>query len=296
MTNREGETSGNDIARRLERGELLSYSASPIALPTSEERSYLASQEPAGLAHKNICFDPTRDRLTGYLHRSSDQRSRLRTILAGFSQRTIDWLARLLPFYARHWRLDRVSYCPVEEATRRLRLRARNDLLHVDAFPTRPSNGCRILRVFINLSLTESCVWLTSDTFPRLLQRFAFRAGLPMRGLSLTRVWQQVRDLPRILGRGRNPRSEYDAFMLRLHNVLKENEPFQESSPRRLWTFPPESAWLCMTDTLSHAALRGRHVLDHSFFIAPGSLLLPEESPAEYLARACGFPVLSRAA
>jgi hypothetical protein len=217
-------------------------------------------------------------------------------VFADFSRRMTRWLAELLPCYSSGWQLDRVSYCPVEEATRRIRLRARNDLLHIDSFPTRPSHGRRILRVFVNLSFTESCVWITSDTFPSLLERFGERSGLPRRGLSLTRVWQQVRDLPTLLRAGRGPRSEYDAFMLRLHNVLKECEAFQERSPRRLWTFPPGSVWLCMTDGVSHAALRGRHVLDHSYFIDPGSLLLPAESPAELLARACGFPVLPRAA
>ena len=59
-----------------------------------------------------------------------------------------------LPRYSRHWELDRVSYRGLEEATRQLRLTARNDLLHIDAFPTRPSNGWRILRVFLNVNFT----------------------------------------------------------------------------------------------------------------------------------------------
>ena len=46
-----------------------------------------------------------------------------------------------------------MSYRPVEEATRKLRLKARNDLLHVDAFPTRPTNGWRILRCFVLIDL-----------------------------------------------------------------------------------------------------------------------------------------------
>ena len=40
-----------------------------------------------------------------------------------------------------------------------------------------------------------------------------------------------------------------------------------------------------MTDTCSHAVLRGRFALEHSYFVAPQSLALPDESPAALLAR-----------
>jgi hypothetical protein len=41
-----------------------------------------------------------------------------------------------------------------------------------------------------------------------------------------------------------------------------------------------------LTDTATHAALRGRYALEHSYFLDPRSLLLPDESPAALLARA----------
>ena len=74
-----------------------------------------------------------------------------------------------------------VSFRPVEEATRRLRLTARNDLLHVDAFPSRPTQGWRILRVFANVNSSEPRVWVTSDPFPKLLERYGAEVGLPVR-------------------------------------------------------------------------------------------------------------------
>jgi hypothetical protein len=84
--------------------------------------------------------------------------------------------------------------------------------------------------------------------------------------------------------------------MLRFHDFLKKNNEFQQHGPKRLWTFEPGSAWLVITDTASHAALRGRFALEHSYFIAPQSFALPFESPAALLERACGMPVLQRAA
>jgi hypothetical protein len=189
-----------------------------------------------------------------------------------------------------------VSYRPLEEATRKLRLRARNDLLHVDAFPTRPTNGWRILRVFVNVNFSEPRVWVTSDPFALLLKQYGKQAGLPRRGLSLTKAIQFLRDVPQLFRPHCRKRSEYDAFMLRFHHFLKANEQFQERCVKRMWSFPPGSGWLAMTDTASHAVLRGRHALEHSFFIATQSLALPNESPPALLARACGFPVVARAA
>lgn len=281
---------------RLERGDLLLYPDATDFLPSPDERTFLASQQLAGVSHKNITYNPTREKLGGYLRHSPEQSDQLCQIFATFSRRVTDWLTKQFPRYALLWQLDRVSYCPIEEATRRIRFNGRNDLLHIDSFPTRPSHGWRILRVFVNLSFTEACIWATSDTFSRLLDRFGSQAGLPTQRFSLSRIWEQLRDLPLLLRTGQQARPEYDSFMLRLHNVLKDNEDFQERSPRRLWTFPPGSAWICMTDSVSHAALRGQQVLDHSYFLAPESLALPGESPAALLARVCGFPVVPRAA
>jgi hypothetical protein len=84
--------------------------------------------------------------------------------------------------------------------------------------------------------------------------------------------------------------------MLRFHDFLKAHDEFQEKGPKRFWTFVPGSAWLAMTDVTSHAALRGRFALEHSYFVAPESLALPEESPPALLERACGVPMLHRAA
>jgi hypothetical protein len=286
---------GGTLAARLERGELLTYAVCPFALPDGDDRRFLLEQRLAGWSHKNISYNPHTGRVTGFRRQSADQAGRLRELLAAFSRAATAWLAGALPGYARAWRLDRASFRPEEEATRRLRLTARNDLLHVDAFPNRPSHGDRLLRLFCNLHPAEPRVWVTSEPFARLLQRYGAAAGLPGRpgpgwdpglgpgGLVLFHP-------------GRPRRSAYDAFMLRFHHFLKKNEEFQERSRKRVWVFPPGSAWLAFTDGVSHAALRGRFALEHSYFIAPAALVLPAEAPAALLERACGLPVRDRAA
>jgi hypothetical protein len=286
---------GAALEERLERGDVVYYPVCPFDLPEGDDRQFLLEQRLGSRAHKNISYDPDRDKAAGFRGQSPERSERLRRLLASFSQSTTAWLACTLPRYAADWRLDRVSFRPEEEATRRLRATARNDLLHIDAFPSRPTHGYRILRVFANVNLTDPRVWVTSDPFSKLLERFGHRVGLP-KGSRVPLAQRLKEGVLRLCRPGRRARSPYDAFMLRLHDFLKANDEFQERGPKRFWKFPPGSAWLVMTDTASHAALRGRYALEHSYFIAPETLALPDESPAALLERACGLPVLERAA
>jgi hypothetical protein len=289
---------------RLERGEVIDFPICPFPLPEGDDLRFLLEQRLAtGFLHrhKDISYDPRTGRIGGFRRESTAQAERLRDVLARFSAVATGWLARHLPHYTRAWKLDRATLRTEEEATRQLRHIARNDLLHVDAFPTRPTHGWRILRLFVNIHPSEPRVWVTSDTFERLLSRHGAAAGLPQeRGpRSVERGPQSLgsalRALRSALSVGSN-RSAYDAFMLRMHNHLKRNDGFQEKTPKRFWSFPPGSAWLAMTDTLSHAEMRGRFALEHSYFVAPEVLFLPAESPAALLERACGAEVVRQAA
>ena len=283
------------LEERLERGEVVHFPACPFALPEGDDRQFLLAQTLASRAHKNISLDPRSGRAGGYKKHTPEQAERLQKMLAEFSQTATAWLSATLPSYARGWRLDQVSFRPEEEATRRLRQKARNDLLHVDAFPSRPTKGWRILRLFANVNLTEPRIWVTSEPFAKLLEIHGSAAGLPT-GQGAPLLKQIQSGVIRLFRPGRAQRTIYDEFMLRFHDYLKLNEIFQEQTPKKLWKFQPGSAWMVFTDTASHAALRGRFALEHSYFVAPESLHLPDESPAALLARACGLQVLRRAA
>jgi hypothetical protein len=285
-----------DLPVLLERGEVVYYPRCPFPLPEQADLSFLLGQELGRAAHKNISYHPGTGRASGFARRSAEQVHRLRRVLAAFSDRTTEWLGQTLPRYRPGWRLDRVSFRPVEEATRVARLSARNDLLHVDAFPTRPTNGWRLLRVFVNINPSDARVWVTSEPFSRLLQRYGEEAGLPGRTNRLSWASRLLETSLRLFRPGRAARSVYDSFMLRFHHFLKGCDELQEHGLKRVWNFPPGSAWLAMTDTVSHAVLRGRYALEHSYFVDPETLALPEESPPSLLARACGRPVLRRAA
>ena len=137
-----------------------------------------------------------------------------------------------------------------------------------------------------NINPSEPRIWATSEPFARLLERFGSQVGLPR----WSPGWLHHLGAS-VLGAFRpqeSRRSPYDAFMLRFHDFLKLNDEFQERGPKRLWTFPPGSAWLAMTDACTYAELRGRFALEHSYFIAPQCLVLPDSSPAALLAESGG--------
>jgi hypothetical protein len=272
---------------RLERGEVIFFPRAPFPLPTGDDHAFLLRQQLGGTVHKNISYDPATGRTGGFARRGPEESERLRQLFADFSRTTTEWLTRTLPSYAAGWQLDRISYRPEEEATRRLRHLARNDLIHVDAFPGRPSQGRRILRVFANVNPSEPRIWVTSSPFAALLEQYGEAAGLPSRTGSdwFGRVREGV---VRLFRPGKAKRSAYDAFMLRFHDYLKSNEAFQERGPKRLWTFPPGSGWLAFTDTCSHSVLRGRYCLEHSYFVSPNVLSLPDEAPAALLRQSGG--------
>jgi hypothetical protein len=283
------------LEERLERGEIVTFEPCPFILPSGDDLMFLLQQHLKSSAHKNISYNPVNHSVTSFVYQSRQQAERLQGLLRDFSQQTCGWLAALLPRYASRWQTDRASLRPEEEATRKLRLTARNDLLHFDAFPSRPTRGQRILRLYVNINPTDDRVWMTSDTFAKVVQKYGASVGLPSQGPNtwVRRLGQGLLGLfqPNVL-----ERTEYDDFMLRLHHFLKTNDEFQERATRKLWHFKPRTAWLLFSDTISHAELRGQYALEHSIFVAPETLALPDESPAVLLERMCRASVLPRAA
>jgi hypothetical protein len=279
----------------LERGEILTWQPCPIALPKGDDLTFLLAQRLKSAVHKNISYHPGHDAVSGCVQHSNKQTERLHRLMRDFSRAACFWLASLLPRYAQAWQPDRASLRPEEEATRKLRLSARNDLLHFDAFPSRPTQGLRILRCYININPTDDRVWMTSDNFAKVLAKYGNAVGLPAKH---TNTW--VRRLAHrflsMLTPNVAQRTDYDEFMLRLHHFLKSNDEFQERAPRKLWHFQPGTAWLFFSDSLSHAELRGQYALEHSFFVAPHTLVMPDESPFRLLERMCADSPMAKAA
>jgi len=54
--------------------------------------------------------------------------------------------------------------------------------------------------------------------------------------------------------------SPYDRRMRRFHNWMKDTPAFQQA-PHHRFSFAPFSAWMVLTDGVSHACVSGQHAL-----------------------------------
>jgi hypothetical protein len=276
--------------KALEAGNILFFPTTPFEFPKEEIDFLLKQKQGKSSARKNIAYRPQSDRITNHDAKDSASTEKLREILRNYSVRVTKYLSTLLAPYANEWKHDYASFRPFQEKGRNLRLRARNDLLHVDAFPTRPLHGARILRFFTNINPTESRHWVTSDDFRGLARVYGEAISFPSSpGYDLkSRLARKMKLFLRKIGIKTALRSPYDSFMLNMHNFLKENEEFQANCKKDHWDFPPGSCWAVFTDQVSHAALAGQYALEQTFIIPRAALLQPDEAPISLLERLSG--------
>jgi hypothetical protein len=283
-----------DYRSDLEAGKIVYLPATPFPLSEASKEFLRNLRFSGGAIHKNIAYRTASDRITG-IPGDAALSERLRAIFSEYSRNVIQFARELLPEYAQNWKLDYASFRPIEEEGRDLPLNKRNDLIHTDAFPSRPTNGDLILRVFTNISPTKTRVWVTSEPFRVVAERYArdagleeiaYRAASPMGRLmrGSTRALHGI-GLPVV------PRSGYDQFMLRFHDYLKHNSDFQANCAKRRFEFPPGSTWLVFTDVVPHSVQSGQHALEQTFIIARKSLADAGNAPVSILERLCAQPL-----
>jgi hypothetical protein len=259
----------------LETGNVLVLPDAPLEL-TAEDRALIQAIRQSGGHHKNISYKPQLDKVSGLDKTAAVTRQRLHAILRRYSEAAVAGAARVLPRYSERWSLDYASLRPVEEAGRDLPLKKRNDLVHTDAFPTRPTRGGLILRIFWNLHPSRPRIWWTSDPFERQAARYAAVAGLG-----------------RIAGRGRiarlmRRRSAYDEFMLAFHDFMKTSAEFQSNCPKYRLEFQPGAAWMAFTDVVPHSVESGQYAMEQTLIVPRDALAAPERAPIAILEKLAG--------
>jgi hypothetical protein len=271
---------------RLEAGDILYFPQTPVPLRPEDLSFLLGRQQTGSTLHKNIAYKPNSDSVSG-LDGSTGaaELKQLQTVMGQYSKDVGVFLRRFLSPYQGRWQLDYASFRPQEEEGRDLPLRRRNDLLHTDAFPTRPTRGARILRFFNNIHPSRTRDWVVSEPFPVLAPRYTpQQIPLPVNDNPATRA---LRSLANTAGLGHAipslKRSPYDDFMMRFHNFLKENASFQAESRKEYLKFPPGSSWMVYTDMVPHAVLAGQYALEQTFLVEHGAMVSPELSPLSVL-------------
>ena len=277
----------NDLAGALERGEIVRFSGAPIALPSADDQEFLRTALAPFLARKNVSLYPEANRLTG-LEAPPEVKERARRILAGHSARVRTFLTSAMPAFTRGMRVGTSSFRPLEEEGRDLSRHASNELVHVDAGAYGATHGDRILRFFINLNPSRDRVWITKGTFRELFAEHRKSAGIEVGDLRPNPAERMLggalraasRPFPMLRVLDSSP---YDRRMRRFHNWMKDTPSFQES-PSRTVTFEPFSAWMVLTDGVSHACIRGQHALVDTFLVPLANCSLRSETPFRILA------------
>lgn len=274
---------------QMEDSQVLLFDGLPFNL-SEEDVAFLLDQKDAkSTSRKNITFNSKTQSLEGI--DTSAHAQKLQEVMRRYSQATADFLSKVLTPYAASWRMGKASYRTEEEKGRDLKKLSRNDLIHVDALPSQPTNGERILRCFSNINPVQPRIWNTAEPMPVLARKYAAEIGFkdlqaaPKRGF-VDSLKGAIYKKEKVI-----VRSDYDAFMMRFHDFLKENEDFQANTSKEQVEFAPNSTWMCFTDSVPHAALSGRFALEHTFFISQSALLHAEKSPLRILEEMAGRPL-----
>jgi hypothetical protein len=252
-----------------------------LALPfrVAADETALLSPSVMGSERKNISLDPASGHI-GNTSLSGADAERLRAMMQRFGDGAERMLRDLLPGYASALERARTSFRPAEIAGRSYSPRHDDRLLHVDAFPSRPMRGHRILRLFCNIAADGAPrAWRVGEPFPDFARQFLPRArsGLPGSAWLLER-----------LGVTKGRRSEYDRLMLRLHDTGKLDATYQSDAPKADVAFAAGTTWLCFTDQVLHAALAGHCALEQTFHLPVAAMTHPERSPLRVLESLAG--------
>ena len=262
------------LTRQLEEGRVLALPRLAFAL-TEPERRFLSTAWSDGRA-KNISLDGAA--LKGAAGSATDL-AELAAMISRFAAQATGLIAALFPSYSMHLTRARTSYRPQPAVGRDVSWRKDDSRLHVDAFPSRPNGGERILRIFTNVNPALPRVWRVGEPFEAMARRFVPRIPreLPGSAALLSAL---------LVTKGR--RTPYDHLMLGLHDRAKADLAYQRECAQETVPFAPGTTWICFSDQVMHAAVSGQFMLEQTIHLPVAALANPECSPLAVLERLTG--------
>ena len=271
------ESQQKDAMDLLEAGGLLFFPHLAFELSDSERRFLVP--EAVDPKTKNVSFDARTGLVRGSTLQGADA-SALRQMLARYARLSLDLVQALLPHYVQSLRAARTSYRPVEVQGRQSSWRKDDTRLHVDAFPSSPNQGKRLLRVFSNVNPNgKDRVWRIGEPFEQVARRFMPSIDRPMPGLSRLLL---------AIGITKTLRTDYDHLMLRIHDRMKADAAYQANVSSRELRLSPGSTWIVYTDCVSHAVLSGQFMMEQTFLLPVEGMFDPGRSPLRILERVSG--------
>ena len=266
------------FAGLLEDGGVLVLPQLAFALDEGEQR-FLDVRWSDGRA-KNISLDGAA------LHGATGEPGDLAVLAATierFRRSAGTLVAALFPRYAPWLAGARTSFRPQPASRPPASWRKDDTRLHVDAFPSRPNRGQRILRIFCNVNPNGvDRVWRVGERFEAMARRLLPRVRPMFPGEAALLAMFHVT-------RGR--RSGYDHLMLNLHDRAKADLDYQATSPQREVRFRPGTTWICFSDQVMHAAASGQFMFEQTIHLPANALYRPDSSPFSVLERITGRPL-----
>jgi hypothetical protein len=266
----------HNATEALEQGQVVYLPK--LAFPLRLDEEPLLSESILSSRRKNVSFDIKTQKLVGIDDpKLLPQAECLLERYAHFSRVLVE---QLFPAYKDTIAFGRTSYRPAEIDGRTTSKRQDDTRVHVDAFPSSPVQGKRILRVFCNINpYSAPRVWHLGDSFPKVLSTFISRVPIysPLKAQAL-----------HLIKATKTLRSEYDHFMLYLHDSMKLDEHYQHTLAKQTMNFPAKSTWIVFTDQVSHAALQGQFLLEQTLYLPIDAMLNPSLSPLKQWESALG--------
>jgi hypothetical protein len=249
-----------DWIAALEAGKVLYFPKLPFELLPSEQ--VLLTPNVRNPKARNISLAAS-GHLKGAAGDTATQLA-LALMIGRFREQALALINSLLPDYKRHLRLAPTSYRPMQ----------------VDAFPSRPNRGERILRVFANVNPNgQPRVWRVGEPFETVAQRFLPR-------VKPYKPWQA--SLLKSLKITKSLRTEYDHLMLQLHDGMKFDADYQANAQQVTMPFAAGSVWICFSDQASHAVMSGQYMLEQTLHVSAEKQYDPLASPLAILTRLSG--------
>jgi hypothetical protein len=256
----------------LENGHVLYLPTLPFPL-LENEFSFL-SPDKVDPKSKNISYDSRKDRLSGTLC-SGKEATDLKAMIKRYGAASHQFLERLIPHYTSFLIQSKTSFRPVEICGRKSSYRKDDTLLHVDSFPSNPTKGQRILRIFTNINPQgKPRVWRLGEPFENVAEKILPKVSSPIWG---------VASFLKFAGITKDYRTPYDHYMLQIHDTMKGDKHYQKTVPQSEVQFPAGSSWIVFTDQVSHAAMSGWGVLEQTFFLPVYGIKNASTNPLQVL-------------
>ncbi len=249
----------------LEHGGVLFLPNLAFKLAVDEER-FLSPNWSDGKA-KNIYLRGNERKIRGANGSEADLTA-MSELIERYALDAKQLISNLLPAYSQYAKPANTSLRCIEAAGRKTSWRKDDSRLHADAFPSKPTHGERILRVFTNVNPHgEPRVWKVGEPFAEMAKKFINK---------VPRYSKVQAKLLHILGITKSVRGPYDHAMLHLHDLAKADAEYQSNAPQIRFEFPANSTWIVYSDQVLHAVLSGQHMMEQTLHLAPEYSHYPE--------------------